>query len=157
MEKKLRATPLVVQLPLGQGRDFTGVIDLLTMDVLMWNKGGDGRNFTCVPLITHTNEDGKKDFKKLSSKQLIDNLNAENLPIDSKLVSEALDMRYSLAEQVSEYACVHFIDHYITAGISEQIYLTCNSMCCLHTAWPARTVRNSTPSINSISIIGEGE
>ena len=102
MEKKLRATPLVVQLPLGQGRDFTGVMDLLTMDVLTWTKGGDGRNFTRVPLITHTNEDGKKDFKRLSSKQLIDNLNSENLPLNSKLVSEALDMRYNLAEQVSE-------------------------------------------------------
>ena len=103
MEKKLRATPLVVQLPLGQGRDFTGVIDLLTMDILTWAKGEDGRNFTRVPLITHTNEDGKKDFKRLSSKQLIDSLIAENLPLDSKLVSEALDMRYNLAEQVSEH------------------------------------------------------
>ena len=103
MEKKLRATPLVVQLPLGQGRDFTGVMDLLTMDVLVWAKGGDGTNFTHVPLITHTNEDGKKDFKRLSLKQLIDNLNAENLSLDSKLVSEALDMRYNLAEQVREY------------------------------------------------------
>ncbi|MCG8622800.1 MAG: hypothetical protein MJE68_12495 [Proteobacteria bacterium] len=107
MEKKLRATPLVVQLPLGQGRDFTGVMDLLTMDVLTWTKGGDGRNFTRVPLITHTNEDGKKDFKRLSSKQLIDNLNTENLPLNSKLVSEALDIRYNLAEQVSEQTSVN--------------------------------------------------
>ena len=102
MEKKLRATPLVVQLPLGEGRDFTGVLDLLTMDMLTWTKGGDGRNFTRVPLIIHANEDGKKDFKKLSLKQLIDRLNAENLSIDSKLISKALDMRYNLAEQVSE-------------------------------------------------------
>jgi peptide subunit release factor RF-3 len=103
MEKKLRATPLVVQLPLGQGRDFTGVLDLLTIrDVLTWAKGGDGKIFTRVPLTTHTNEDGNKDFKRLSSKQLIDSLTAENLPLDSKLVSEALDMRYNLAEQVSE-------------------------------------------------------
>ena len=101
MEKKLRATPLVVQLPLGQGRNFIGVLDLLTMDVLAWNKGVDGRNFTRVPLITQSNEDGKKDFKKLSSKQLMDSVNVENLPIDSKLISEALDMRYNLAEQVS--------------------------------------------------------
>jgi peptide subunit release factor RF-3 len=108
MEKKLRATPLVVQLPLEQGRDFTGVLDLLTMDVLTWTKGGDGRNFTHVPLITHTNEDGNKDFKQLSSKQLIDRLNAENLPLDSKLVSEALDKRYNLAEQVSEIS-VHIL------------------------------------------------
>ena len=101
MEKKLRATPLVVQLPLGQGRNFIGVLDLLTMDVLAWNKGGDGRNFTHVPLITHSNKDGKKDFKKLSSKSLMDSVNVENLPVDSKLISEALDMRYNLAEQVS--------------------------------------------------------
>ena len=109
MEKKLRAMPLVMQLPLGEGRNFTGVIDLLSVDVLMWNKGGDGRNFTRVPLITHTSEDGKKDFKKLSSQQLIGRLNAENLPIDSKLVSEALDMRYNLAEQVCEYNMLVYI------------------------------------------------
>ena len=102
MEKKLRATPLVVQLPLGQGRDFTGILDLFSMDVLMWAKGGDGRNFSRVPLITCTNEDGKKDFKKLSSKQLTDSCNAVNLPIDLKIIPEALDMRYNLAEQVSE-------------------------------------------------------
>ena len=100
VEKKLRATPLVVQMPLGQGRALTGVLDLLTMDVFTWAKGGDGRNFTRVPLINHTNEDGKKDFKRLSSRQLSDNLNTENLPLDSKLISQAVDMRYNLAEQV---------------------------------------------------------
>jgi elongation factor G len=66
MEKKLRATPLFMQLPLGQGRDFTGVLDLLTMDVLTWVEGGDGRNFTRVPLITYTNEDGNKDYCRSS-------------------------------------------------------------------------------------------
>ena len=100
MEKKLRATPLVVQLPLGQGKNFIGVLDLLTMDVLSWNKGGDGRNFTHVPLIETNTDNGRKDFKKLSSKQLSVKLDAENLPIDSRLISEALDMRYNLAEQV---------------------------------------------------------
>ena len=101
MEKKLRATPLVVQMPLGQGRELTGVLDLLTMDVLTWAKGGDGRNFTRVPLVNCNNEDGKKDFKLLSSRRLNNTLNAENLRLDSKLISEAVDLRYNLAEQVS--------------------------------------------------------
>ena len=100
MEKKLRTTPLVVQLPLGQGKDFIGVLDLLTMDVLAWNKGRDGQKFTHVPLMTADSGDGKKDFKKLSSKRLRDSLNAENLPFDSNLLSEALDLRYKLIEQV---------------------------------------------------------
>ena len=100
MEMKLKATPLVLQLPLGQGRDFVGVLDLLTMDVLAWNKGGDGRNFTQVPLIAADSKDGQRDFKSLSSKQLSDSVLAENLPIDTKLISKALEMRYNLAEQV---------------------------------------------------------
>lgn len=100
MEKKLRATPLVVQLPLGQGRHFIGVLDLITMDVLAWNRREDGRNFVHIPLVTANTDDGRKDFKKLSSKQLSGSLSAENVPVDSDLICKALDMRYNLVEQV---------------------------------------------------------
>ena len=113
MEKKLKATPLVVQLPLGQGKHFIGVLNLITMDVLVWNRGEDGQNFIHVPLITANTDDGRRDFKKLSSKQLSDSLSAENLPVDSDLVSKALDMRYNLVEQV----WLHFGSLlYITTG-----------------------------------------
>ena len=106
MEKKLRATPLVVQLPLGQGRHFIGVLDLITMDILAWNRGGDGQNFIHVPLVTASTADGIKDFGKLSSKQLSESLSIENLPVDSDMITKALDMRYNLVEQV----WLHFWD-----------------------------------------------
>ena len=108
MEKKLRTTTLVLQLPLGQGRDFVGILDLLTFNVLAWNKGGDGRNFTCVSLVAADSENGKKDFTNLSSKKLSESLRAENIPADSTLISEALDMRYNLAEQVS--LCIIYLN-----------------------------------------------
>ena len=50
MEAQLRATPLVTQLPLGEGREFCGVIDLITMEVLRWERGTDGATFSRVPL-----------------------------------------------------------------------------------------------------------
>ena len=50
MEAQLRATPLVTQLPLGEGREFCGVIDLVTMEVLRWERGTDGATFSRVPL-----------------------------------------------------------------------------------------------------------
>ena len=103
MEKKLRATPLVVQLPLREGRHFIGVLDLITMDVLAWNREEDGQNFIHVPLVTANTDDGRKNFKKLSLKQLSGSLSAENVPVDSDLISKALDMRYTLVEQVWLY------------------------------------------------------
>ena len=106
MEKKLRAIPLVMQLPLGRGKDFIGVLDLLSMEVLAWNKGGDGRNFTRVPLVPANADDGKRDFSRLSSKLLSESLSAENLNVDSKMISDALDARYNLAEQVCTYLAV---------------------------------------------------
>ena len=50
MEDRLKATPLVTQLPLGEGREFCGVIDLITMEVLRWERGTDGATFSRVPL-----------------------------------------------------------------------------------------------------------
>ena len=74
MEARLRATPLVTQLPLGEGREFCGVIDLITMEALTWERGTDGATFSRVPL-----QEGA---------------------VSEATLKAALQARYHLAEQV---------------------------------------------------------
>ncbi len=47
MARRLRVVPLVVQTPLGQGRNFAGVVDLVGLTGLIWPRDGDkgGRTF----------------------------------------------------------------------------------------------------------------
>jgi len=50
MREKLKANPLPLQIPVGEGQDFLGTIDLLSMQRLDFDQGSLGRNFTPVPL-----------------------------------------------------------------------------------------------------------
>jgi hypothetical protein len=47
MARRLRVVPLVVQTPLGQGRNFAGVVDLVGLTGLIWPRDGDkgGRTY----------------------------------------------------------------------------------------------------------------
>ncbi len=38
MKEKLGANPLIIQLPIGQEKSFAGVIDLVTMEKVLWNE-----------------------------------------------------------------------------------------------------------------------
>jgi elongation factor G len=42
MEEKLKATPVLLQFPIGEGKDFTGVIDLINMQSITWTDENDG-------------------------------------------------------------------------------------------------------------------
>ncbi len=99
MKQKLGATPLVTQLPLGQGRDFTGFVDLLSMDVLTWQRGSDGVEFRCVPLLKTNTETGGRDFHSISS-LLGPNWKFGDVPVSKEIVEEALTHRSQLSEQV---------------------------------------------------------
>jgi elongation factor G len=46
----LAATPAVLQLPIGSEGDFTGVIDLVTMEALIWGGEDLGAKFDVIPL-----------------------------------------------------------------------------------------------------------
>ncbi|XP_058473048.1 ribosome-releasing factor 2, mitochondrial [Solea solea] len=53
IRQKLKANPVLLQIPVGSGRDFTGVVDLITSQKLIWklsSAGGDGRLFESAPL-----------------------------------------------------------------------------------------------------------
>ncbi len=100
MKEKLNATPLVTQLPLGCGRDFKGVIDLLPMDILLWSSDSsdDGAEFQRVPLLGLL-EEGKKDYRSLH--QLLGKEIDFGGLLSKDNIREAVDYRKDLAEQVS--------------------------------------------------------
>ncbi|XP_040914848.1 ribosome-releasing factor 2, mitochondrial isoform X1 [Toxotes jaculatrix] len=53
IKQKLKANPLLLQIPVGSGKSFTGVVDLLTNQKLIWklrSVGDDGRTFESKPL-----------------------------------------------------------------------------------------------------------
>jgi elongation factor G len=54
MKEKLKANPLPIQIPIGKERTFSGLVDLVSMEVLKWTtkeaKETDGLKFLCVPI-----------------------------------------------------------------------------------------------------------
>lgn len=55
IKKKLKANPVLLQIPVGSGKDFSGVVDLLTNQKLIWKHKTmrdeeDGRTFEITPL-----------------------------------------------------------------------------------------------------------
>ena len=80
MESRLKTTPLVTQLPLGVGQDFRGIIDLVSMEALMWERGTDGASFSRVPL-------------------------GDGSPVGRATLEEAQQARYHLVEQVRMFTC----------------------------------------------------
>ncbi|XP_029024426.1 ribosome-releasing factor 2, mitochondrial [Betta splendens] len=53
IRQKLKANPIILQIPVGSGRSFTGVVDLLTNQKLIWKLSSlsdDGRLFESKPL-----------------------------------------------------------------------------------------------------------
>ncbi|KAK5852346.1 hypothetical protein PBY51_023821 [Eleginops maclovinus] len=55
IKKKLKANPVLLQIPVGSGKDFSGVVDLLTNQKLIWRprsmrEEDDGRIFESKPL-----------------------------------------------------------------------------------------------------------
>uniref|UniRef100_A0A671WHQ8 Elongation factor G2 n=1 Tax=Sparus aurata TaxID=8175 RepID=A0A671WHQ8_SPAAU len=53
IRQKLKANPVLLQIPVGSGKSFSGVVDLLTNQKLSWklgSSGDDGRKFESKPL-----------------------------------------------------------------------------------------------------------
>ncbi|XP_077143693.1 ribosome-releasing factor 2, mitochondrial isoform X2 [Ranitomeya variabilis] len=60
IKEKLKARPLLLQLPIGEGKSFQGLIDLVSMESLTWSprsNDDDGRRFLSKPLSEITDGD----------------------------------------------------------------------------------------------------
>ena len=65
----LGATPAVLQLPIGSEGDFLGVIDLVTMEAIMWRGEDLGASYDVVPLDEVTDEPLVDDALKAKAKE----------------------------------------------------------------------------------------
>jgi len=50
IRSKLGATPLVLQIPIGDGEDFKGVVDLIKNRAIIWHDEDQGKNFDIVDI-----------------------------------------------------------------------------------------------------------
>lgn len=52
IREKLKAKPLLLQLPLGEAKTFRGVVDVVSKEKLIWNPNSDdGKDFERKPLL----------------------------------------------------------------------------------------------------------
>uniref|UniRef100_A0A2K5WXA0 Ribosome-releasing factor 2, mitochondrial n=1 Tax=Macaca fascicularis TaxID=9541 RepID=A0A2K5WXA0_MACFA len=52
IREKLKAKPLLLQLPIGEAKTFKGVVDVVTKEKLLWNSNSnDGKDFERKPLL----------------------------------------------------------------------------------------------------------
>ncbi|XP_054979093.1 ribosome-releasing factor 2, mitochondrial isoform X2 [Sorex araneus] len=76
IREKLKAKPLLLQLPIGEAKTFKGVVDVINKEKLIWNpNSADGKDFERKPLL------------------------AQN---DPKLLKETTEARNALIEQVAD-------------------------------------------------------
>lgn len=76
IREKLKAKPLLLQLPIGEARTFKGVVDVVNKEKLVWNSNSDdGKDFERKPLSETS---------------------------DPELLKEAIEARNSLIEQVAD-------------------------------------------------------
>ncbi|XP_044123049.1 ribosome-releasing factor 2, mitochondrial isoform X3 [Neovison vison] len=76
IREKLKAKPLLLQLPLGEGKAFKGVVDVVSKEKLLWNRPSeDGKDFERKPLLETS---------------------------DAELLKETTEARNDLIEQVAD-------------------------------------------------------
>ena len=112
IEQKLHATPLVLNLPIGAGRDFSGVLDIISMKRLTWNANrSDGSNFQSTPIDIN---DGSDDAERI-------------LTARTDLIGQLADLDEDIADlvlcdtDISEFSESTLISAVRTATIQQKV------------------------------------
>ena len=71
IENKLKATPLLLQLPIGKELDFTGVVDLIRMKAIIFDKESEGVNYEITDIPPDLLELAQ-DYRKQMIEQLVE-------------------------------------------------------------------------------------
>jgi elongation factor G len=85
MKTKLNANPLILQLPVGTGEEFQGVIDLIRMQQISWDDASLGTMFTIGSIPEHM-ADSAADYRE----RLIETLAEQDDALMEAYLSEAL-------------------------------------------------------------------
>ena len=73
MQERFGTNPVPLQIPLGEGRDFEGVIDLIRMKAIIWNESDQGKTFERVDVPSKFQDDAN-----IARENLIENVAAED-------------------------------------------------------------------------------
>ncbi len=73
MEDRFETNPVPLQIPLGEGRDFAGVVDLISMKAIQWNETDQGKTFEEVEIPSEYEEDANA-----ARESLVENVASEN-------------------------------------------------------------------------------
>lgn len=111
IRKKLNATPLITQIPVGEEDKFAGLIDLIPMKQILWNDETMGADFTVSEIDAAYREQAEEYREKL----------IESLSDVNDEIMEA----YLAEEEISETALVHAIRQ-ATIGL-ELVPVLCGS------------------------------
>jgi elongation factor G len=65
MQERLKANPLILQLPVGQGDDFTDIIDLIEMKQIRWDQETLGANYQLEGIADEYQEEADKYREKI--------------------------------------------------------------------------------------------
>ena len=85
---------LLMQVPVGCGKDFSGVVDLVAMEILLWGRENlDGTGFLRHPLERGTGSEGDDYMESFFAKNA-------GMSMSRSLLEEVRDGRIALIDQV---------------------------------------------------------
>ncbi len=95
MKARLKANPLILQLPVGEGDDFTDVIDLIEMKQLRWDEQTLGTTYDLIPIQDDSRQQAEEYREKMieAVAEYDDDLMEaylSELPIDSSKLLDAI-------------------------------------------------------------------
>lgn len=90
IDRKLSATPLVLQLPIGRESDFEGVVDLVAMEEVHWNPSSLGVEMTRGPVSAELLPEARKWHQKLIDQVSASSDEITSLYLEGKEIPAAL-------------------------------------------------------------------
>lgn len=82
MRERFGTNPVPLQIPLGEGRDFAGVIDLIEMKAIQWDEADQGKTFQEIEIPSEF-----QDAATLAHESLVENIASE----DDELLEKYLE------------------------------------------------------------------
>lgn len=73
MRERFGTNPVPLQIPLGEGRDFAGVVDLIQMKAIQWDESDQGKTFQEIEIPSEF-----QDAATLAHESLVENVASEN-------------------------------------------------------------------------------
>lgn len=73
MRERFGTNPVPLQIPLGEGRDFAGVVDLIQMKAIQWDEADQGKTFQEIEIPSEY-----QDAAMLARESLVENVASEN-------------------------------------------------------------------------------